>query len=230
MGAKNLIDSFNFAIDGILYSLRTQRNMRIHFIIGLIVMLFASVLHVSRLELVILLITIGLVISAELVNTAIEEVVNLVTQDFHPLARIAKNVAAGAVLVTSVLAACVGYIVFIDKILAMEASIFRPGIGTPFLTLLALLVVVIMTIVFKVWVGWPSFFRGGMPSGHTAIAFCFATAIFYSSSFFVGILGFLIASLVAQSRVEGSFHSVLEVIVGAVLGIGITLLFFQLGG
>lgn len=228
MYPKRLIDSFNYAIDGILYALRTQRNMRIHFVAGLLVLLLASIFHVSRLELVALLITIGLVISAEMMNTAIEEVVNLVTQEFHPLAKVAKNVAAGAVLVTSLLAVCVGYLVFIDKILYFGSEVFRSEIAKPFLTLIALIVVLILVIGIKVLVGWTNLLRGGLPSGHTAVAFALATAILYSGNFYVGILAYLLAALVAQSRVEASVHSLLEVVVGAVLGIVVTLLVFQI--
>lgn len=230
MYPKRLIDSFNCAIDGILYSLKTQRNMRIHVIIGLLVLVLASILHVSRFELIALLVTIGLVISAEMMNTAIEEVVNLVTQDFHPLARIAKNVAAGAVLVTSILAVCIGYLIFIDKIINFGSGIFRPAIDKPYLSLMALLVVVILTIGIKILIGWSNFCQGGMPSGHTAVAFSLATTILYSGNFFVGISAFFLAGLVAQSRVEGSLHSVVEVVVGALLGMVVTILFFLIGG
>ncbi len=230
MRSKNLVDSFSYAIEGVLYSLKTQRNMKVHFLLGLMVLVFASILNVTRLELLVLLITVGLVISAEMVNTAIEEVVNLVTQEFHPIAMIAKNVAAGAVLISSVISICVAYVVFIERILAFHPAILRQSIAKPYLTLMAILAVSFVTIAAKVLAGWSQYFQGGMPSGHAAIAFSLATAIFLAAEGFVVVLGFFIAVLVAQSRVEARFHSVLEVFIGALLGILVTLFFFQMKG
>ncbi len=228
--SKNLVHSFTCAIEGVLYALKTQRNMKVHFLLGLLVLVFGSILDVNRLELLVLLITVGLVISAEMINTAIEEVVNLVTREYHPLAKIAKNVAAGAVLVTSLISVCVAYVIFIERLLFIQPALLRQSITKPYLTLMALLAVIVITIAAKAWAGWSNFFQGGMPSGHAAIAFSVATAIFFSVEGFVVLLGLLLAFLVAQSRLEAKFHSRWEVVVGALLGILVTVFFFQMKG
>ena len=102
MKIRNLIDSFNYAISGLIYALKTQRNMKIHFTIGTIVILISLFMDFNRVELIILFFTICLVIITEMINTAIESTIDLYTKSYHPLARIAKNVAAGTVLIAAV--------------------------------------------------------------------------------------------------------------------------------
>lgn len=228
MRSRNLIDSFQYAVDGIVFVLQTQRNMKVHFLVGILVLLLAAMLNVSRLELLILVITVGLVIAVEMLNTAVEEVVNLVTEEIHPLARIAKNTAAGAVLVTAVVAVAVGYLIFFERIMLFESELLRKSIGSYNLTLIALILVVAVSIIVKVFTGSSNYLRGGMPSGHTAIAFCLAAAILFAGNSFTAVLGFILALLVAHSRVQSDIHSTLEVIIGGLIGFLVTLLLFQL--
>lgn len=228
MRSRNLISSFQYAVDGIVFVLQTQRNMKVHFLIGILVIFLAAMLNVTRLELLILVMTVGLVIAVEMLNTAVEEVVNLVTVKIHPLARAAKNVAAGAVLVTAVVAVAVGYLIFFEKIMMFESELLRKSIGSYNLTLIALILIVTMIIIVKVFTGSSNYFKGGMPSGHTAIAFSLATAILFTGNSFTALLGFILALLVAHSRVQSDIHSVLEVIIGGLIGFLVTLLLFQL--
>lgn len=228
MRAKNIGASFNYAIEGIIYAVKTQRNMKIHFLIGILVLILAIVLNVPRIELLILLLTIGLVLCAEMLNTAVEEVVNLFVTEYHPIARNAKNVAAGAVLVSSVIAAGIGYFVLFERLIQFEIRSLRDSFRPIDLTLIAVLVVIGLSIIIKSTTGSSDYLKGGMPSGHTAIAFSLATAIMFCSSTFVASLGFVLALLVAHTRVQSSIHSVLEVITGAFIGVLITLILFLL--
>ncbi|HHY99345.1 MAG TPA: diacylglycerol kinase [Firmicutes bacterium] len=111
MRARNIIDSFHFAIKGLVYVLKTQRNMRMHFIVALGVLLLSSLLGVHRAELTMLLFAISLVITLEIVNTAIETLVDILSPGYHHLAEITKNVAAAAVLVSALNAVAVGYLI-----------------------------------------------------------------------------------------------------------------------
>lgn len=208
-----------------MYAVLTQRNMRVHVVLGGLVLFLASVFDVSREEIVLLLLTIGLVMISELFNTAVEEVVNLVTKEYHPLARRAKNVAAGAVLVSAVIAALVGYLVFFPRFTVLS---FRQTFIPTHLTIMALSFVLLVVIGVKAFFRQEQFLKGGMPSGHTAIAFSLATAIYCMTSPFLGLLAYGMALLVAQSRVEGEIHTFFEVMVGALIGMLITLWFFQL--
>lgn len=103
---------FRVACEGILHAIRTERNMRLHLLSAMLVFIFAIWLQPTKLETLILLGWVIAVLSLELVNTAIERTVDLVTTDFHPLAKQAKDVAAGAVLVASIGAAMTAVVIF----------------------------------------------------------------------------------------------------------------------
>ncbi len=116
--------SFRDAWEGISYSLKTQRNMRIHVTMATVALLIAWLLDVSRWEWLVLLFAIFLVMVAELLNTAVERTVDLFMSTYHPLAKIAKNVAAGAVLLTALNAIIVGVIIFYEKVIRLLEIIF----------------------------------------------------------------------------------------------------------
>lgn len=115
----DLLHSFAHAFDGVLSALKTERNLVIHFAIAALVTALAFVLRCSAAEWYVLIMLFGLVIAAELVNTAIETVINLVSPQYHPLAKLAKDTAAGAVLVMAVAAAVIGSIIFVPKLWAL---------------------------------------------------------------------------------------------------------------
>src|SRR5579859_7231678 len=108
--------SFHYAFSGILYATRTQPNMRIHLILGAAVLLATLYLRLQRVYVVCIIVLVGFVIALELLNTAIESVVDLMTVAHHPLAKIAKDTAAGAVLMSSAAAVIVGYLVFYEGV------------------------------------------------------------------------------------------------------------------
>ena len=116
MRVRKLLDSFHYAIDGIIYTLKTQRNMKVHFLAAIAVLFLSLFLKVSKLEVLILFFTISLVIIAEMINTSIEAAIDLITDKYHELAKIAKNVAAGAVLIASLNVIIVGYMIFFDRL------------------------------------------------------------------------------------------------------------------
>lgn len=112
MRARTFIESFKFAIEGIAYALKTQRNIKIHLMAGLVVLLVGLKLKLTNMEWCIIIITVNMVIFAEMVNTAIEKTIDLYTENIHPLAKTAKDVAAGAVLVSALSAILIGIIIF----------------------------------------------------------------------------------------------------------------------
>jgi diacylglycerol kinase (ATP) len=117
---KKLLKSFSYAVEGMTFALTTQRNMRIHFGVAFVAMLLSLLFDLSKLEIVLVFFSIIMVVTAELFNTAVEAVVDLVTSDYHPLAKIAKDVAAAAVLLTAVHAVIVGFFVFFDKLFPLK--------------------------------------------------------------------------------------------------------------
>ncbi|WP_027633981.1 diacylglycerol kinase [Clostridium hydrogeniformans] len=230
MSIKKLVDSFNHAIEGIIYTIRTQRNMKIHMMATLLVLTICFFYELSKVELLIICITITMVIGAELINTAIEAAVDATTNFYHPLAKIAKNVAAGAVLLTAINALFVGYIIFWDKITEIVfTTVTKIKQSEPYMILIVLVIVCVATLVFKAIYGEGTPLKGGMPSGHSAIAFSLATMVaLISQEPVVIMLAFLLAVIVAQSRVDSEVHSILEVICGSIFGILLTLLIFKL--
>jgi undecaprenol kinase len=114
-----ILKSFYFAIYGIGTAIRQERNIRIHLVISMLVLTFSFYFSLTEAEWLIVLIAIGGMLSLELVNTAIERVVDLATAEFHPLAKQAKDLAAGAVLIYAVISVIVGLIIFIPRILSI---------------------------------------------------------------------------------------------------------------
>jgi len=230
--APSLLDSFNYAFEGIIHVLRTQRNLRIHFVIAIGVIGAAVALGVQRLELVALLIVIAFVLVAEMINSAIEGAIDVSTTSFDPNAKLAKDIAAGAVLISSVTALAVGYLVFSHAAAHRTARLLDRVRDAPAeITLVALVLVVLVVIATKAVSGRGTPLRGGLPSGHAALAFAGWMAATYVANdnhrFLISSLTFVMAVLVAQTRVESGVHSALEVLYGGVLGALVTLVVFQ---
>jgi diacylglycerol kinase (ATP) len=230
--APNLIDSFNYAFEGIIHVLRTQRNLRIHFLIAAGVLIAALAVDVSKLELIALLISISFVLITEMINSAIEGAIDISTTSFDPNAKLAKDVAAGAVLIASVNAIGVGYLVFAGKAADKTARLLDRIRDAPAeITLIALVLTVFVVIATKAYTGRGTPLRGGLPSGHAAVAFAGWMAATYiigdSHRFLISSLTFIMALLVAQTRIESGVHSALEVLYGGALGALVTLVCFQ---
>lgn len=113
----SIFRSFVFAFEGIVSAVKKERNLKIHLMIAVGVIIAGFIFSLSALEWVAVIVAIGGMLSLELLNTAIERIVDLVTDDFHPLAKQAKDAAAGAVLIYAVMSAIIGLIVFVPKIL-----------------------------------------------------------------------------------------------------------------
>jgi len=198
--APTLIDSFNYAFEGIIHVLRTQRNLRIHFVVAVAVLIAALVVDVAKIELIALLLAITFV------------------------------------LIASANAVAVGYLVFAGKVGDSSASILDRLRDAPAeLTLVALVLTVIVVIATKAYTGRGTPLRGGLPSGHAAVAFAGWMAATYlvvddSHRFVISSVTFIMALLVAQTRVESGVHSTTEVFYGGLLGALVTLACFQVFG
>ncbi len=230
MKSRSLIDSFNYAFDGVVYAFKTQRNIRIHFLTAGIVLLVSLVLKLTKVEVLLLLSTIAFVIVTEMINTAIEVAIDLITRERHPLAAIAKNVAAGAVLVASFLAVIVGYLIFFPKFETMIPRVITSLQKAPaYLSMIAIFLTVVLVIAGKALTQTGKPMQGGMPSGHTAMGATAATTIaFISRNGLIALLALFLVLLLAESRLETEIHSPLEVLAGGLLGFSVTILLFQI--
>jgi diacylglycerol kinase (ATP) len=230
--ARNLLESFNFAFEGIIHVLRTQRNLRIHFLAAVIVLVVAVVVSVSKLELIALLLAISFVFITEMINSAIEQAIDVATTSFDPLAKLAKDIAAGAVLIATVNAVAVGYLVFSGQVADRSSRLLDRIRDAPAqVTVIALVLTVIVVIATKAYTGRGTPLRGGLPSGLAAVGFAGWMAATYIAGdahrFLISSLTFIMALLVAQTRVESGVHSALEVTYGGLLGALVTLVVFQ---
>ena len=233
--APSLIDSFNYAFEGIIHVLRTQRNLRIHFLAAVLVFAAAIAVGVTRIQLIALVLAIAFVLVAEMLNTAIEGVIDVSTTSFDPNAKLAKDIAAGAVLIASITAVAVGFLVFSSAVGQRATHVLDRVRNAPAdITLVALVLVVLIVLATKAWTGRGTPLRGGLPSGHAALAFAGWVAVTYLVSgdhrFVVSGLALIMAVLVAQTRVESGIHSTLEVVFGGAIGACVTLVVFQLIG
>jgi diacylglycerol kinase (ATP) len=227
-----ILQSFNYAFEGLIHVLRRERNMRIHFAIATGVLVLAFLSDINRFELIALMIAIAFVLIAEMVNTAVEATIDLATTSFDPLGKLAKDIAAGAVLIASANAVVVGYLVFAESLADPSRRLVDRLRTAPLeLTLIALVLTLFIVIGAKAVTGRGTPLRGGLPSGHAALAFggwAALTFIAEEHRVVISFVALIMALLVAQTRVESGIHSTVEVALGALIGTLVTVTLFQL--
>ncbi|MEK8129668.1 diacylglycerol kinase [Paenibacillus filicis] len=221
--------SFRYAYEGVKYALSTQRNMKFHFFAAFAALVLALLFGLSKTDVLFILLAVTLVIVAELMNTAIEKAVDLAMPDIHPLAKIAKDVAAAAVLVTAAFAVVTGLIVFyepVDRMIRlgrmMEGHGFTAGMVWILLSLVILSVIVIQTRFTDkgTWV---------KPSLLSAIAFAVATLIAYRAvDTLVSLLGYLLAGVLTAALYDKRRRPFGSLLLGALIGTLITVFSFYL--
>jgi len=224
------IDSVNCAIEGILYTARTQKHMRHHFVAAIVILTAALLLRVSSAEFMLIALAISFVLFAELLNTAIEVVVDMISPEFHPMAKIAKDVAAGAVLVAAFGTAILGYLVLAKYLFPFHRGLLAMvGTSSEMGTVVSVVLVLIAVIILKTLTGSGTPLKGGEPSGHAAVAFSIATSVSLNTQDpLISVLCFILAVMVSHSRLLLRIHSMREVIVGALTGTLLTVLVIAL--
>jgi len=227
---SNWFETLNCAIEGVIYAFKTQRHIRYHYVIAAAALLLSLLLRLPLVEFVLFSISIVVLLFAEMINTAIEEAVNLIEDRHHIIAKNAKDVAAGAVLISSIGVAIMLYMIFSKYLYApMGAGLREVKMFSGHIAVVALLLVLISVVVLKATIGRGAPLHGGMPSGHSAIAFSICTSIsLITLDPTVTILSVIMALMVSHSRLIGNIHTKTEITLGAVLGFGLTLLVFKL--
>jgi len=236
---RTLVASFNSAIEGFMHVVHTQRNMRMHLLAAVVViiaLLFLVGEGITATEVLVVLSSISLVFITEMLNTAIEVMMDLVKSSHHPKAKVVKDVSAGAVLVAAVNALGVAYLLLARRMSTDAKLVDRLWESPWHVTALALGLIVIISIVTKRILGRGQPLRGGMPSVHSALAFgTWALIVILVAEHLetynvalIGALLFIMAALVAESRIRDAIHTRREVALGALLGVTIVVLAFQL--
>ena len=202
MPLRKWLKSTNFAIEGILHGAKTQRHLRYHFFSAAFVLFLSYLLGVTRMEFVIISLAVMLVITAEMLNSAVEVVVDILSPEYSEKARVAKDIAAGAVLISAFGAAVLGYIILFPylKTLFIEGfSIARHSKEE--IALIAVILVMILVIITKSHFGKGHPLRGGMPSGHSALAFSVWVSVTYlTGNFLVSLLCFMLSVWIAHKQ------------------------------
>lgn len=237
MKNDNFFEAWGNATNGIIYSATTQRNIRIQLVLAVIVMVLSLFYGLNTAEFLCLLFAVFMVIFAELINTAIETVVDLFVDVYHPKAKISKDVAAGAVVLAACNALVVGYFIFFkeENLKAISDSIFNNMVKSPMhLAFVAIMLVVIAVISMKAGCSKKTergelVKEGFVPSGQSAIAFAALTAIWLNSKDIVTFtLALILSILVVENRVGSNARTKAEIVFGVCMGVLIVLLIYGL--
>ncbi|OGP13923.1 MAG: hypothetical protein A2054_04510 [Deltaproteobacteria bacterium GWA2_55_10] len=227
---RNWFESLNYAIEGVIYAFKTQRHIRYHYVIAAAALFLSLFLELPMVEFVLFVMSVLILLFAEMMNTAVEEAVNLLEEKYHVRAKNAKDVSAGAVLIASVGVAIMVYMIFTKYIFdPMSIALREARMLSGHIAIISLLLVLIAVVVFKALYGKGTPLHGGMPSGHSAVAFSLFTSIsLLTLNPLVVILSFALAAMVSHSRLLGGIHTRLEIFLGGLLGFGLTLLVFRI--
>lgn len=228
---RNMMRPFRVAVNGIVHTFRTQKHMRIHLFVTLVTVLGAILLNLRTREILVLLFMITMVLIAEMFNSAIEATVDLVSPNYSPQAKYAKDIAAGAVLIATIMAIIVGALIAIgeDQWERIKAALAGQSLGAPVAVRLfaGVLLAIVCVIIGKGLGKHGRVFQGGLVSGHAAIGFFLATSvIFLTDNVLVAGICLLLAGIVAQSRWEAKIHTIFELTLGAAVGVILGVLLF----
>jgi len=230
---SGFIDSWKNAINGIIYATTTQGNVKKQLVIAVIVVILSLFFNLSKAEFLIFLFTIILILFAEMVNTAIETVVDLYIDVYHPKAKIAKDVAAGGVVITAINAVIVAYFLFFDKISEIGISFIENIINSPvhlaFSVFMIAVIASLSLIAYAKTDKHKILNKRFVPSGHAVLAFTANTIIWIiSKNPIVLILSLIMAILIAESRIAAKEHKLSEIIFSACLGTVLVLLLYAI--
>lgn len=233
MPGKDVLAPFRVAFSGVAYTFRTQRHMRVHLYVTLTVLIGALLLNLRMRETLLLLFMITFVLVAEMFNSAIEATVDLAAPTYHPLAKFAKDIAAGAVLITTIIAIVVGGLIVVgdqgwERI---KISLTSEQLGVPVVPriVIGFFLLFIVVVIGKGLGQRGQVLKGGLVSGHSAVGFFLAGAIHFIADMpLVSAVAVMLAVVIAQSRWEAKIHSVFELTLGATVGTVLAVLLFGL--
>lgn len=234
LGNSNFIEACNNAVNGLIYATTTQSNVKKQLCIGAAVLVLSLFYKLETTHFLCLTFAIFLVIFAEMMNTAIETVVDLYTDKYHPKAKIAKDVGAGAVLLMAINSVIVAYFIFLNETSLGEISktIFQSVADSPKHTVFVSLILTIVAVLFfkalsskynkKVLI------KKNVPSGHAALAFAILTSIWLNTQdILIFALALMMSLMIIENRLESNKSTLAESIFGSFMGILIVLMVFR---
>ena len=228
---QKFLKGFDYAYEGLVWAINHEKNMKFHLLILAILLIASLFFNLSRVEMISLVFAVCFVLGFELLNTAVEQAVNLASKGkYSPFAKASKDLAAAAVFIAALNALFVAYLIFFDKFIDIYNSVIvRIARQPSHLALVTISLVIVVTIFLKgiFYQGHGTAFKGGFVSGHTSLAFCLSTiGIMQSIGPLSKLLFLALAFIVAESRYEADIHSIPEIIRGAILGASMAMAIF----
>lgn len=230
---SNFIEACENAVNGIIYATTTQSNIKKQLVIAVIVMVLSLFFELTRAEFLCLCFAVFAVIFAEMVNTAIETIVDLITDKYHPKAKIAKDVGAGAVVLVALNAIIAAYFLFFQKIGQVGTTVLDTMMQSRnHMAFVAIMITIIAVVAIKAAMSSNKEKLGRNRfdiSGQTALAFAALTAIWLNTKdIVIFVLTLILSVLIAENRVEVKSKSLSEIIFSSAMGILIVLLIYSL--
>ncbi len=227
---KNFAIAFGHALDGVIKAFKTERNLRIDYIIGLAVLIFSLFFDFTKTEFACICLTIGFVIFAEMINSTVEYIVDLITDKYDDRAKAAKDIAAGGVLIASFVSVAVAYFLFVDKIRFATTSIISSILESKLHILFTILfAIIVLAVILKGVFGKHHKYSKAYPSARVAISFaCTVYLYLITKNLFVGGVTLLISLMVFELKRENDSQSFAYLLLSAALGILVVLIVYQL--
>lgn len=227
---KSIYTAIGHALDGVIRAFKTEKNLRIDYVIGLSILIASLFFDFTKTEFACLCLTIGFVIFSEMINTTVEYIVDLITQQYDERAKAAKDIAAGGVFISAMVAVTVAYFLFVDKLSYATTSVISTILSSKLYILFTIIfAVIILAAILKGIFAKNGEYAKSYPSARVALAFALTTyAYLITKSVFVGGIAFLLSIIITQIKIENTKNRPIYIILSALMGILIVLIIYQL--
>lgn len=227
---KTFFTAMGHAVDGVIRAFKTERNLRIDYIIGLFVLICSLFFDFTKTEFACLCLTIGFVIFAEMINSTVEYIVDLITDKYDDRAKAAKDIAAGGVLISSCVAVVVAYFLFADKIYNATTSVIASVLSSKLHVLFTItFAIILLAIILKGMLGKGDSYSKAYPSARVALAFGLTTYVYLiTKSIVASGVSFLLSIMIAQIRIENTKIKPIYMVFSALLGMLVVLIVYQM--
>ena len=229
---KTFFSATKNALNGIIHAFKTEKNLRNDYIIGALVFFISLFFDFTKTELICLVLTIGFVIFAEMINSTVEYIVNLVKTEYDLNAKAAKDIAAGGVLIASIISVIVAYLLFVDKIGQASTALLTAVLSSKAHMLVTILFIITILVVILKGVfskDADNNYVKAFPSARVTISFALSTyLLIMTKNLLVGGIAFVLSFMVSSIKRENDKTTLLQVIMSALLGILLVISFYQL--
>ena len=229
---KTFFSATKNALNGIIHAFKTEKNLRHDYLIGALVLIVSLFFNFTKTELICLVLTIGFVIFAEMINSTVEYIVNLIKTEYDLNAKAAKDIAAGGVLIASVISVIVAYLLFMDKIRQASTELITTVLSSKGHMLVTILfVATVLVVILKGMFSKDknNNYVKAFPSARVTISFTLSTYLFViTKNLIVGGVAMVLSIIISSIKRENDKTTVLQIILSALLGILIVISIYQL--